>query len=121
MRLKGHDEEVGGAIITPAFNLPCRFVLHTVGPFINGSVTKKDEDSLKSCYISCLKLAVKNRLQNVAFCCISTGEFHFPNKRAAEIAILAVHEYKLQTHSKIKVIFNVYKQLDYSIYNDLLK
>ncbi len=121
MRHKGHDEEVGGAIITPAFNLPCRFVLHTVGPFINGSVTKNDEDALKSCYISCLKLADKNRLQDVAFCCISTGEFHFPNKRAAEIAILAVHEYKLQTHSKIKVIFNVYKQLDYSIYNDLLK
>ena len=85
MQAQGH-EETGRAKITPAFNLPCRYVLHTVGPVVGGRVTKKDEELLASCYRSCLELAAENHLRSVAFCCISTGEFHFPNRRAAEIA-----------------------------------
>ena len=87
MRQQGYPEPTGQAKITPAFNLPCRYVLHTVGPIINGRVTKADEELLASCYRSCLELAAENNLESVAFCCISTGEFHFPNELAAEIAI----------------------------------
>lgn len=121
MKRQGHEEETGKAKITPAFNLPCRYVLHTVGPVVRGSLTKRDCELLASCYRSCLKLAERNGLKSIAFCCISTGEFHFPNHKAAEIAIQTVKEYKKQTHSKIEVIFNVFKELDYNIYKELLR
>ena len=91
---QGHEEETGRAKITPAFNLPCRYVLHTVGSVVGGRVTKKDEELLESCYRSCLELAAENHLGSVAFCCISTGEFHFPNRRAAEIAVQIVREFR---------------------------
>lgn len=121
MKQQGHEEKTGKAKITPAFNLPCQYVLHTVGPIVQGRLTKQDCDLLASCYRSCLELAEQNGLQSIAFCCISTGEFHFPNDRAAEIAIRTVKEYKKQTHSKIEVIFNVFKELDYNIYRELLR
>ena len=121
MKQQGHEEETGKAKITPAYNLPSRFVLHTVGPIIQGWLTRKDKELLASCYRSCLELAEKNRLRNIAFCCISTGEFRFPNNKAAVIAIQTVKEYKKQTQSEIEVIFNVYKELDYNIYRELLK
>lgn len=121
MRKQGHEEKTGQAKITPAYNLPCRYVLHTVGPTIRGRLTQRDCDLLASCYRSCLELAEQNSLKNIAFCCISTGEFRFPNDKAAEIAIQAVREYKERTHSEIEVIFNVFKQLDYSIYRELLR
>lgn len=121
MRKQGHDEETGKAKITPAYNLPCRYVLHTVGPIIRGRLTQQDCDLLASCYRSCLELAEQNGLKNIAFCCISTGEFHFPHDKAAEIAIQAVKEYKERTHSEIEVIFNVFKELDYNIYSELLR
>lgn len=118
---QGHKEETGMAKITLAFNLPCKYVIHTVGPIVRGKLTEKDCDLLKSCYISSLKIAEKNHLNSIAFCCISTGEFHFPNDKASEIAINTVKEYKEKTHSKIKVIFNVFKDKDYGIYRKLLK
>lgn len=118
---QGHKEETGKAKITLAFNLPCKYVIHTVGPIVRGKLTEKDCDLLKSCYISSLKIAEKNHLNSIAFCCISTGEFHFPNDKASEIAINTVKEYKEKTHSKIKVIFNVFKDKDYEIYRKLLK
>lgn len=121
MRKQGHEEKTGKAKITPAYNLPCRYVLHTVGPIIRGRLTKQDCDLLASCYRSCLELAEQNNLKSIAFCCISTGEFHFPNDKAAEIAIQTVKEYKAQTHSRIEVIFNVFKELDYNIYRELLR
>lgn len=121
MKKQGHEEETGKAKITPAFNLPCRYVLHTVGPIIRGRLTQRDCDLLASCYRSCLELAVQNRLNSIAFCCISTGEFHFPNDKAAEIAIQTVKDYKKKTQSKIEVIFNVFKELDYNIYRKLLR
>lgn len=120
MRKQGHDEDTGKAKITPAYNLPCKYVLHTVGPVIHGRVTEKDRKLLASCYNSCLKLAEQNVVKSIAFCCISTGEFHFPNDKAAEIAIKTVRKYKQQTHSKIEVIFNVFKDADYKIYQKLL-
>lgn len=118
MRKQGHEEQTGSAKITPAFNLPCRYVLHTVGPVITGKLTNRDCGLLKSCYRSCLELAEKYNLKSIAFCCISTGEFHFPNDKAAEIAVGTVREYK--KHSEIEVIFNVYKPADYEIYRNLL-
>ncbi len=120
MTQQGHDEPTGQSKITPAFNLPCRYVIHTVGPIIHGRPTKKDEELLASCYRSCLELAEQNGLTSIAFCCISTGEFHFPNDRAAKIATQTVKEYKKETHSEIEVIFNVFKELDYNIYRELL-
>lgn len=120
MRKQGHEEPAGKAKITPAYNLPCKYVLHTVGPIIRGRLTKKDERLLASCYRSCLKLAEENGVGSIAFCCISTGEFHFPNERAAEIAVETVKEYRRQAQSKIEVIFNVFKQMDYEIYQNLL-
>lgn len=120
MRQQGHEEETGKAKITPAFNLPCRYVLHTVGPIVSGLLTKKDKDLLASCYRSCLELAGQNQIKSIAFCCISTGEFHFPNEKAAEIAIQTVNEYKERTNSKIEVIFNVFKETDLNIYRKLL-
>ena len=87
MEQQGYPEPTGQAKITPAFNLSCRYVLHTVGPMIGGRVTKADKELLAACYRSCLELAAENSLESVAFCCISTGEFHFPNDLAAEIAV----------------------------------
>lgn len=120
MRKQGHEEETGKAKITPAFNLPCRYVIHTVGPIIGEQVTKSDKNALASCYRSCLELAEQNGVKSIAFCCISTGEFHFPNDKAAEIAVQTVKDFKSQTHSEIEVIFNVFKDIDYKIYRELL-
>ncbi|MBS5725333.1 MAG: protein-ADP-ribose hydrolase [Clostridiales bacterium] len=120
MEKQGCEEQTGGAKITPAYNLPCKYVLHTVGPIIRGKLTKKDKDLLASCYRSCLALAEQNAVQSIAFCCISTGEFHFPNDIAAEIAVNTVKKYKLQTNSKMKVIFNVFREIDWNIYRKIL-
>ena len=120
MEQQGYPEPTGRAKITPAFNLPCKYVLHTVGPIIDGRVTRRDRELLASCYRSCLALAAENGLESVAFCCISTGEFHFPNDLAAQIAVETVKEFlKTQTSVK-KVIFNVFKDLDKAIYEKLL-
>ncbi len=121
MNKQGHEEETGKAKITPAFNLPSKYVIHTVGPIVGGRLTQKDKDLLASCYRSCLELADENGCRSIAFCCISTGEFHFPNDKAAEIAIRTVKEYKAQTQSKTEVVFNVFKEYDYNIYRELLE
>ena len=120
MAEQGHEEPTGQAKITKAYNLPCDYVLHTVGPIVSGRVTREDERLLASCYRSCLELAEKNSVRSIAFCCISTGVFHFPNERAAEIAVETVRRYKVETGSKIKVVFNVFKDLDKTIYERLL-
>lgn len=118
IKKQGHEERTGQAKITAAYNLPADYVIHTVGPIVAGKLMKKHEDLLASCYKSCLNLARENHLKSIAFCCISTGVFMFPNKRAAEIAIQTVREYKAK--SKIEVIFNVFKNEDLQIYNELL-
>ena len=120
MRRQGHEEPTGRAKLTKAYNLPCDYVLHTVGPIIQRRVTVKDERLLASCYRSCLALAEEHGAESIAFCCISTGVFHFPNQRAAEIAVQTVRQYKAETNSKIKVVFNVFKDMDRAIYARLL-
>ena len=114
------EEPTGKAKITKAYNLPCRYVLHTVGPIIHGTVTVKDQNLLSSCYRSCLELAAAYHLKSVAFCCISTGEFHFPNEKAAEIAIQTVQDYQKENQNSLEVVFNVFKDSDYKIYKQLL-
>lgn len=121
MKKQGHEEPTGQAKITPAYNLPCRYVLHTVGPIIYGRVTQKDRDLLAGSYRSCLELAAENHLESVAFCCISTGEFHFPKEQAAEIAVRTVREFLQKETSVKKVIFNVFKDVDREIYEHILK
>ena len=120
MAQQGHEEPTGQAKLTPAFNLPCRYVLHTVGPIVTGRVTARDRALLASCYCACLTKAAEAGLESIAFCCISTGVFCFPNEDAAEIAVQTVKEF-LQTPTTIKkVIFNVFKDLDKEIYTRLL-
>ena len=118
MKEQGHDEPIGQAKLTPAFNLPCRYVLHTVGPYVGGRLTEAHRAQLASCYRSCLETAEQHGLESVAFCCISTGEFHFPREEAAQIAIQTVQT--SQKHSAIKVIFNVFQESDERLYQRLL-
>lgn len=120
MARQGHEEPTGQAKITRAYNLPCDYVLHTVGPIVTGRVTPEDERLLASCYRACLELAEAHGVKSVAFCCISTGVFHFPNDRAAQIAVRTVRQYKAETNSEMKVIFNVFKDLDRELYAQLL-
>ena len=121
MMKQGHDEPTGHAKITPAFNLPSKFVIHTVGPIVRGDrPTIADEELLADCYQSCLELAVKHQLKSIAFCCISTGEFRFPNERAAQIAVSTVKNFLLNVDNSIEVVFNVFKDLDLTIYKKIL-
>ncbi len=120
MEAQGHPEPNGQAKLTKGYNLPARYVLHTVGPIVRGRVTREDRRELASCYRSCLDLAAQKGLESVAFCCISTGEFHFPHQEAAEIAVETAAEY-LGGHAAVrKVIFNVFKDQDAEIYRELL-
>ena len=120
MKAQGHEEPTGQAKITAAYNLPCRYVLHTVGPIIYGRVTEKECELLAGSYRSCLELAAQNHLESVAFCCISTGEFHFPKERAAGIAVRTVRDFLQKETSVKKVIFNVFKDYDREIYEHIL-
>lgn len=121
MEKQGTEEPTGQAKITPAYNLPSDYVIHTVGPIVQGRLTKHHEELLDSCYRSCLQIADENAVASIAFCCISTGVFMFPNDRAAEIAVETVKQYKQETGSKIQVIFNVFKDIDEQIYQSLLE
>ena len=119
MKEQGYPEPTGKAKITKAYNLPCHSILHTVGPIVTGQLSEEDCMLLASCYQSCLELAEQNHLKSLAFCCISTGEFHFPNQEAAEIAVKTVKEF-LSMHTEISVVFNVFKNEDYQIYHQIL-
>ena len=120
MCAQGHEEPSDQAKITPGYNLPCMYIIHTVGPIVEGELTQEHERLLASCYRSCLKLAPAHRLESIAFCCISTGVFMFPNERAAEIAVETVGRYYQETGSRMKTVFNVYKDIDFEIYGRLL-
>lgn len=120
MQAQGCPEPNGRAKITKGYNLPARYVLHTVGPVVQGCVTRQDRTDLANCYRSCLELAAGRGLSSVAFCCISTGEFHFPNKEAAKIAVKTVAEFLRHNTTIQKVIFNVFKDIDAQIYRNLL-
>jgi O-acetyl-ADP-ribose deacetylase (regulator of RNase III) len=118
MQKQMHDEETGGAKITEAYNLPSKFVIHTVGPVVSGELTQNHRELLASCYKKSLELAKKNSAESIAFCCISTGVFRFPRKEASEIAVKTVREFLM--HDEIKVIFNVFNQEDFDEYKKIL-
>lgn len=118
---QGHEEATGGAKITKAYNLPCEYVIHTVGPIVQSKLTDYHREQLKSCYESCLSIADENKVKSIAFCCISTGVFMFPNEEAAKIAAKTVLDYKRKTGSHIQVVFNVFKEEDEIIYERLFK
>ena len=122
MKAQGHEEPTGTAKITPGYNLPARYVIHTVGPLVSGWLTGKDKELLASCYRSVLSTASGHQLESVAFCCISTGVFHFPQDKAAEIAVCTVRGW-LDAHPETsvrRVIFNVFKDSDRGIYRKIL-
>ena len=118
IKAQGHEEPTGTAKITPAYNLPCQYVIHTVGPIVQDGLTQKHCNLLKSCYQNCLELAVQSGVKSIAFCCISTGVFGFPQDKAAEIAVQTVREFLLT--NDIEVIFNVFTEKDFDIYKRLL-
>lgn len=118
IQAQGYEEPTGKAKITPAYNLPCGYVIHTVGPIVRGRLTQEHCSLLKSCYTSCLELAAQNGIKSIAFCCISTGVFGFPQNKAAEIAVNTVKEFRKT--NDIEVIFNVFTEKDYEIYSRLL-
>lgn len=119
IEIQGHSEPTGSARITSAYNLPCEYIIHTVGPIVRSILTDGHCKQLEDCYTSCLKIAAENGIESIAFCCISTGVFGFPQKAAAEIAVRTVKNF-LHNH-KIKVIFNVFKQDDFDIYSELFR
>lgn len=120
--ISGYEEPTGSVQVTGGYNLPAKFVFHTVGPIIYDEVRERDRKLLASCYRSCMIAAHERGLNNIAFCCISTGEFRFPNKEAAEIAVVTVKKFLEEYPSTTikKVIFNVFKDLDAEIYRGLL-
>lgn len=120
MDAQGYEEPTGSAKITAAYNLPSGHVIHTVGPIANGRPTDRHRAQLASSYESCLELAWENNLSSIAFCCISTGVFGFPQQEAAEIAVRTVREWLGRTDAQMTVVFNVFSDDDYDIYNDLL-
>ena len=122
MQKQGHEEGTGLCKITPAFNLPSRYVLHTVGPIIYTSVGKREKILLANCYKNCLETASQNQLESVAFCCISTGVFSFPQELAARIAVEMVEQWLAENpdSSVKKVVFNVFGNKDLEIYQGLL-
>lgn len=112
--LRGDEIATGDAIITKGYNLPAKYVIHTVGPIIaTGIPTKEQERQLSDCYCSCIRLAQEKGCRSISFCCISTGEFRFPNRRAAEIAVETCKD------APIQVLFNVFKDTDNGIYCEL--
>ena len=121
MNTQGHEEPTGRAKITRAYNLPSAHVIHTVGPFVGGELTEEHCRELEGCYRSCLECAEDNGIRSLAFCCISTGEFHFPNDEAAKIAVRTVRDFMRGTHTVSKVIFCVFKDYDCELYGEELR
>lgn len=118
---QGHKEPVGKAKITSGYNLPASYIIHTVGPIAGGKASPVKAHMLAQCYQSVLSLADQHRLSSVAICCISTGEFGYPQEEAAKIAVETVRAYLQTTNSQIKVIFNVFLDSDLAIYQSLLR
>ncbi len=121
MTRQGHPEPTGQAKITPAYNLPARYVLHTVGPIVDGVLLRQHKELLANCYKSCLTLAAEYKLRSVAFCCVSTGVFRFPRRQAAEIALRTVQDFLAHDSGIERVIFNVFSADDWNVYHELLQ
>ena len=121
MKDLNYNLETGKAIITKGYNLPCKYVIQTVGPIIENEVTDQKENELANCYINSLKLAVDNGIKTIAFPCISTGVFRFPKDRACKIAIESVKDFLKENNKIEKIVFNVYSDEDLEIYKNELK
>lgn len=122
MKEKNYFLPTGEAFITKGYNLPAKYVIHTVGPIIYTEVTKKEEEQLFNCYINSLELAIKNGIKSIAFPCISTGEFRFPHEQACKLAISAVETFLKKHKDDIdKIVFNVYKEEDNKIYEQNIR
>lgn len=119
---KWYEEPTGTATLTSAYNLPCDHVIHTVGPIVYAGLDEALCQDLRNCYENVLQCCLENGITSVAFCCISTGEFHFPNNRAAQIAVETVSAF-METHGSAmeRVIFNVFKDIDREIYEEIIK
>ncbi len=120
MEAQGYEEPTGMAKITSAYNLPSKHVIHTVGPIANDHPTDLHRMQLSSCYRSCLDLAAENGLTSIAFCCISTGIFGFPQEKAAEIAVDTARAWLDEHDSDMTIVFDVFGSADESIYRSLL-
>lgn len=119
---RSYEEPVGTATLTAGYHLPCDYVIHTVGPIVYGGLNDALCEDLRNCYENVLKCCVEHQIRSVAFCCISTGEFHFPNDAAAEIAVETVTDFlKIHSGRLDRVIFNVFKDMDREIYEAILQ
>lgn len=119
---RSYEEPVGTATLTAGYHLPCDYVIHTVGPIVYGELNDALCEDLRNCYENVLKCCVEHQIRSVAFCCISTGEFHFPNDTAAEIAVETVTDFlKIHSGRLDRVIFNVFKDMDREIYEAILQ
>lgn len=122
LEYRDYEEPTGSAMITSSYNLPSSYVIHTVGPIVSYNLTDKLRKDLRNSYKESLEIALKNEIKSIAFCCISTGEFNFPNDEAAKIAIDTVTDFIDKNPNKFdRIIFNVFKNLDEDIYKKLLK
>lgn len=120
--MRGGSEPNGRVKVTKAYNLPSRYIFHTVGPIVRGKATEQNEADLKSCYLSCLDKAAEMELKSIAFCCISTGVFGYPAAEACALAVRTVKQWKKSTHSDMKIIFDVFTDEDRRLYeNELSK
>ncbi len=117
---KNYEEPTGTAMIISAYNLPSKYIIHTVGPIVTGKLTQRECALLKNCYKSCLELAERKKLKSIVFCCISTGEYGFPNQQAAEIAVETVIEFLQSSQNLKKIIFDVFKEKDFEIYQGVI-
>jgi len=119
---EGYEEPTGSAMVTKGYNLPCKHVIHTVGPIVYGELNDSLRNDLCSCYRACLEAAMSNNIRTIAFCCISTGEFRFPNDEAAKIAVSVIREFLGEHSQKFdKIIINVFKDYDLAIYEKLFR
>lgn len=114
--MQGKDEPNGRVKVTKAYNLPSKYIFHTVGAIVYGNVTEQNQNDLKKCYLSCLDKAAEMELDSIAFCCISTGVYGYPKDKACALAVQTVREWQAQTHSDIKIIFNVFTDEDRCYY-----
>ena len=117
-----YEEPTGQAVLTKGYNLPAKYVIHNVGPVVGGRLTQALRDDLRNCYRNVLQCCVENQIRSVAFCCISTGEFHFPNYEAEKIAVETVTDFlKMYEPEFDRIIFNVFKDIDRELYEEELK
>lgn len=120
MEQQGKPEKTGTAKITPAFNLPSNHIIHTVGPIVHENLEEHHKIGLEHCYLSCLNLGLQHDLTSIAFCCISTGEYRFPHDVACQIAINTVSKFLKKYHNPLTVVFNVFKDTDFTLYKERL-